>query len=114
MATGTAPSEATKLSRRRSRVGSVSTRGVRNHVASSKRSQRAFSGPCPSEPQTGWPPRKREAPEAAEQIRAFVEPTSVTVQSDEVASSAAATCDGITDTGVATRTSSASETEPSE
>ena len=55
--------------------------GVRNHVAPSKSSAFARSGPRVSAPQIGWPPTKRASPAAAAQTAPFVEPTSVTVLS---------------------------------
>src|SRR5207244_4147838 len=70
------------------------------------------SGPCASDPATGWPPMKRGCVTAA-QTGPFVEPTSVTVQRSPLASTTAETWAGRVATGEATTASSASRTASS-
>src|SRR5207244_4225476 len=70
------------------------------------------SGPCASDPATGWPPMKRGCVTAA-QTGPFVEPTSVTVQRSPLASTTAATWAGRVATGEATTASFASRTASS-
>ena len=59
IATGVAPSSATKPCTSRCRSGSVSAVGVRNQVAPSNRPALACSAPRVSEPQIGCPPTNR-------------------------------------------------------
>ena len=59
IATGVAPSAASRRCRSRRRAGSVSASGVRYQVAPSNSSARAFCAPRVSMPAIGWPPMKR-------------------------------------------------------
>ena len=110
IATGRAPSDETNPCTSRRRSGSVAAVGVRNHVAPSKRSAVARSGPRVSAPQIGCPPTNRRSPPAAAETGRFVDPTSVTVAPSGARSSASRTTDGSSPTGVATRTRSAAAT----
>ena len=93
IATGRAPSDVTNPCTVRSSSGPVPAVGVRNHVAPSKSSAFARSGPRVSAPQIGWPPMKRSSPPAAAQTALLVEPTSVTTQpSGASASTSRTTC----------------------
>ena len=108
IATGKAPSSATKPWTSRCRSASVCAVGVRNQVAPSNRPAEALSGPRASDPVIGCPPTNRADPRAAATTLAFVEPTSVTVVSSPVAARTAATCAGSSAIGAATTASSAS------
>ena len=110
IATGRAPSEATNPCTARRSSGPVPAVGVRNQVAPSNRSAFARSGPRVSAPQIGCPPMKRPSLPAAAQTALFVEPTSVTAQAPEAASSTSRMTCGSSATGAATSTRSAPAT----
>ena len=57
--------------RRGSAPAPVAARGVRNHVAPSKRSALALPGPRASAPRIGWPPTKRGSFPTAARTRAL-------------------------------------------
>ena len=88
---------------------------VRNQVALSKSSSRAFTTPAVSAPQTGWPPMKRfSSAGLSAAIRLdLVLPISVTMQAGPEATSACRAIASNERTGVARKTISVPETASS-
>ena len=103
-ATGIAPTDDTMPCTRCSRSGRVSSVGVRNHVAPSKRSSRACSTPVRSPPATGWPPQKRARSSgvSAASTLLFADPTSVTTASASATASTRRTTSVMSPTGAHT------------